>query len=308
MCDLGHTNKTLEWSCSLSVDTVRSGEDTLCITADSSMKPHQAVTTETQACQNNHSKQTLSELFCFKKQNIHFYLQQEIKAVVQLQLCVFLHLRRVFCLSTNTHGVRITKDLITAPESVTQSPQSGFSPGRADYRWARCRSHSPGSSSCRRKFSHAVSSLLRISIFFPDCSHSPSSFFQKYSTGPFWSASPSQLSPLSSCDTLAAARSPQAGAHLWSPQSDKPTLDLVADLHWMHSSVRCSHVVDFQHPGVRVQVWAAFKSALISQRNRAFHPLSQQVFTVGPGRTEDQCATNLEVWEKNLGSRRVQCS
>lgn len=38
-----------------------------------------------------------------------------------------------------------------------------------------------------------------------------------------------------------------------------PTLDLVADLHWIHSSIRCSHVVDFQHPGGRVHVWAWIK-------------------------------------------------
>lgn len=144
MCDLGHTNKTLEWSCSLSEDTVRSGEDTLCMTADSSMKPNQAVTTETQACKtttaNSLHRTDQTELYLiiittellnvsFKRQNIINTLHQEIKAVVQLQLCVFVHLRRVFRFvhkhTAAQHGVRIAKDLITAPESVTQSPQSG---------------------------------------------------------------------------------------------------------------------------------------------------------------------------------------
>lgn len=69
------------------------------------MKPHQAVTTETQACQNNHSKQTLSELFCFKKQNIHFYLQQKLRRWFSFScVCFCIYEESFVCPQTHTES------------------------------------------------------------------------------------------------------------------------------------------------------------------------------------------------------------
>lgn len=104
MCDLGHTNKTLEWSCSLSVDTV---ERTLCITADSSMKPHQAVTTETQACKTTTANRLYLNYFALKSKIFTFIYSRKLRRWFSFScVCLCIYEESFVCPQTHSRPTR----------------------------------------------------------------------------------------------------------------------------------------------------------------------------------------------------------